>query len=684
MSSHSRLRRGAACVAAAMVAPLLHAQHELEEVRVVGAPLDRSPNEVAQPIGVLAGETLRRRLGNTLGETLAGELGVSSTYFGPGASRPVIRGLAGARVKVLEDGIDALDVASISVDHAVGVDPLAAQQVEIFRGPTTLLYGSGAVGGVVNTVTNRIPAGAEEGLDAFVELRGDTASRARSGAVRLDGAADALAWHFDGSRRTAGDYEVPRGARLGDHDGEDGTAGIVPNSDFATTSAAAGAAWIGERSSFGVAVSRLESGYGVPGHVHAEHAEDGDGDAHSDDVHARIELEQTRIDLRADHVGFRRFPEIELGLGVSDYAHVELEGGAPGTRVANDAYEGRVEVLHAPLGAWRGAFGAQLGERDVAAIGEEAFMPPTTTRSAGVFLLEYRDFAAWQLSLGVRVERVRHDAEGVGSTYGASAASWSAALIRRFAGDVSVSLNAARSERVPAAEELYSNGPHLASRTFEIGSPTLGVETSEHVDIGIRRTEGRVTWALTAFRTDYDGFIHLAPTGADDADSGLPIYVHLQRDARLEGLEAELVARVADVASGELDVRLFGDAVRAKLADGEPLPRIPPRRVGLRVQYHDARLVAGVEAVRYDDQRRTAPFETPTDGYTLLGFDVAWTLRTHADRSIDLFLDGSNLLDEEARRHASIAKDFAPLPGRNVAVGVRVSFRRAPIAASVR
>ncbi|HEX6995851.1 MAG TPA: TonB-dependent receptor plug domain-containing protein, partial [Gammaproteobacteria bacterium] len=403
MSIRSRLPRPAACLVAAFAAPLLHAQNVLEEVRVVGAPHDRSPNDVAQPIGVVAGETLRRSLRNTLGETLAGELGVSSTYFGPGASRPVIRGLAGPRVKVLEDGIDALDAASVSVDHAVGVDPLAAQQVEIFRGPTTLLYGSGAVGGVVNTVTNRIPFAAEDGLDARVELRGDTASRARSAAVRLDGAADALAWHFDGSRRIADDYEVPDDARLGHHDGDEPAAGIVPNSDFATGSAAAGAAWIGARASFGVAVSRLESGYGVPGHVHAKDAHDDAGphpDVDGAPADARIDLAHTRLDVRADHVGLRRFPEIALALGGSDYEHVELEGTEPATHVGSDAYEGRVEVLHAPWGTWQGAFGAQLGGREIATIGDDAFMPPTDTRTAGVFVLEHRDFAAWQLSLG--------------------------------------------------------------------------------------------------------------------------------------------------------------------------------------------------------------------------------------------------------------------------------------------
>src|SRR5690606_20340508 len=239
------------------------------------------------------------------------------------------------------------------------------------------------------------------------------------------------------------------------------------------------------------------------------------------------------VDVRAERLGLRRFPEIELALGINDYEHVELEDADVGTRVGNDAYEGRVEVVHAPLGLWQGAFGAQLGARELTAIGEDAFMPPTDTRTAGLFVLEHRDLAAWQLSLGARVERVRHDAAGLGSAYDATATSLSAAAIRRLAGDVSVSVNAARAERVPAAEELYSNGPHLASRTFEIGSPLLGVETSNHVDIGVRRTDGRITWALTAFRTDYDGFIHLAATGTVDAETRLPIYAYRQQDARL-------------------------------------------------------------------------------------------------------------------------------------------------------
>ncbi|MGB7214939.1 MAG: TonB-dependent receptor plug domain-containing protein, partial [Gammaproteobacteria bacterium] len=346
----------------ALAAPsLLEAQHVVEEVRVVATPHDLSPADVAQSVTVLADERLRRSLRPTLGETLASELGVSSTYHGSGASRPVIRGLAGARVKVMEDGIDALDVSSISADHAVGVDPAAARQIEIFRGPTTLLYGSGAVGGVVNTVTNRLPSTVpDEGLGAALELEADSASHRRRAAFAIDGGRERIAWHVDAARQRADDYEIPGTAVRGtDPDDFDAASGVVPNSGFDTTSGAMGFAWLAERSTLGLAVRRLASEYGVP-HVHADHE-------HAEEVGVRIDLDATRVDLRGDWLAFERFPGIEFRLGLGDYEHLEIEGDEIATRFRNDALEGRVEVVHAPWGTWRGAFGAQVGGRELEA-----------------------------------------------------------------------------------------------------------------------------------------------------------------------------------------------------------------------------------------------------------------------------------------------------------------------------
>lgn len=659
---------------------VLSAQHQVEEVLVVGTPHDQSPAEMAQSISVLAGDRLWRHRVGTIGETLAGELGVSSTYFGSGASRPVIRGLAGARVKIMEDGIDALDLSGISADHAVGVDPIAAQQIEVFRGPTTLLYGSGAVGGVVNTVTNRLPMSAPEGgLDTVIELGAETAARARSGAFAMDGGSDRIAWHVDAARRRAEDYSIPPGAAVA-HSGE-ADAGVLKNSGFDVSSGAIGVSWLGERSSVGVSVSTFASDYGVPGHAHdaLPHGHDDHGGAaherldetHSDDV--RVDLDSTRVDLRAEWFGLPRFPEIALRVGYNDYEHFELESGEIASHFRNDAYEARIEVLHSPWGEWNGAFGASFGGRALSAIGAEAFLPPVDTRSFGAFVLEHRDVGPWRLSLGARLEQVRHEPVE-GAAVSASARSLSAAAIRSLPAGVSLVVNAAFAERAPAAEELFLDGPHLASGAYEMGDRALGVEASRHLDVGIRRADGRITWAVTGFRTEYDDFIYLAATGLEHAGTGLPLHRQVQRDARLSGFEAELFAQVVEIGRGEIDLRLFGDYVRATLANGERVPRIPPRRSGLRLQYHDDRVVAGVEAVRHDAQRRIAAFETPTDGYTQLAFDVALKLRQEADWALDVFVKGTNLLDEAAHKHTSMVKDLAPLPGRGYAVGLRASF----------
>lgn len=669
-------------------------QGAIEEVQVVGTPHDQSPTELAQSVTVLAGDTLRRAQGANLGETLAGELGVSSSYFGSGSSRPIIRGLAGARIKTMEDGIDSLDVSTISVDHAVGIDPLVAEQIEVFRGPVTLLYGSGAVGGIVNTITNRIPeAVPEDGLAGAVDLRAGSAADDRIGAFRVDGGGESWAWHVDGSRRDSGDYEIPGYAVLEaldedpDHDDEPGhtdeelISGYVPNSDFETSSAAIGASRIGDRGFFGFAFSGFDSDYGVPGHAHDDgHDEPGAGDENAEDDHeheetVRVALEQRRLDLKGGwfDVG-AALTEVNFRLGISDYEHVEIEGDEIGTRFRNDAFEGRVELVHAPWGAWDGAFGVQLGQRDYSAIGAEAFVPPVDTTSAGVFVLEQRDVGAWQVSVGGRAERVRHE-PSVGAAVSGTAGSLSAAGVMTLGGDRSLAVNVAVAERVPSADELFAYGPHLASRSFEIGDAALGVETSRHVDIGLRKTEGAVRWAVTAFRTSYDDFIYLAETGAVDAGSELPMFAYLQRDADLQGVEAEVFATVASVgAAGEIDVRVYGDLVEAELDNGEKLPRIPPRRLGARVQFHDDRVLAGLEAVRYFDQTDTAPYEAATDGYTLVSADMTWTFSSDRRTELSLFLHASNLLDDEARKHTSLVKDLAPLPGRNYSLGFRAAF----------
>ena len=667
-------KKTAAFMTALSLPSTLLAQHAIEEIQVIATPQEQTVAELAQSVTVLGGEELRRMQNANLGETLANELGISASSFGAGASRPVIRGLAGARVKMMEDGIDSLDVSTVSVDHAVGIDPLVAEQIEIFRGPTTLLYGSGAVGGVVNTVTRRIPEDLPDApFEGAFELRGDTNANVRTGAVRLDGGADRFAWHFDAVSRDADDYDIPGFAELRPEPGET-PIGFLENSSFETTSAAAGGSWIGDSAFLGFSLSSYDSDYGVPG----EHAhEDEGGEEEEEEEVVRIDLGQTRLDVKGGWIDLSGPVEaINFRIGLNDYEHQELEGAAVGTLFENRAYEARVEFLHAPWGEWDGAFGVQLGEREFSAIGDEAFIPPVDTRTLGVFFLENREIDDWSLSFGGRLERQAHDPSSGQPDFSDTAASASFAAIRSLPQDYALALHLAIAERLPVAEELYADGPHLATSTIEIGDSSIGTETSRHIDVGLRKTSESVTWTLTGFFTSFADFIFLRDTGLEDAEFELPIFVYSQQDADISGLEAELLMPIANLGMGEIDLRLTADYVRGELADGSNLPRLPPLRVGARLQYHSDRLTAGFEAKRFSEQTDIAAFEQPTPGYTMVNFDLDWALPAARTGGIEtsLFFKGMNLLDEDARRHTSLVKEFAPLPGRNFVVGLRAEF----------
>lgn len=649
--------------------PILFAQQEVEEIRVVATPQDETIAELAQSVTVLGGEALQRVQSTNLGETLAGELGVSASSFSAAASRPIIRGLAGARVKMMEDGIDSLDISTVSVDHAVGIDPLVAEQIEIFRGPTTLLFGSGAVGGVVNTVTRRIPESApDDGFEGAFEIRGDTVADDRTGAVRLDGGGDSFAWHFDALRRDASDYAIPGSAELNPHESEAVT-NVLENSGFQTTSASAGVSWFGKSTFLGVSVSGFESNYGMPGHEHEE------GNHEGEEI-VRIDLKQTRLDLKGGWVDLAGPVEaINMRFGINDYRHNELEGAEIGTAFENRAYEGRVEFLHTPWGEWDGAIGVQFGERQFSVVGEEAFIPPIDTRNVGLFLLEEREFDRWNLSLGGRLESQKHSPSSSQPAVSDTAASASFASIRRLSDDYALALHLAVSQRLPVAEELYANGPHLASSMFERGDSSLGKETSRHVDIGIRKTTGPMTWSFTAFYTSFADFIFLGDTGTKNLALELPIFAYNQQDANVSGFEVELFTPIANIGMGELDLRVYADSAEGDLDSGGYLPRLPPLRVGARLQYHDEKLVLGLELARYSQQDSAAAFETLTPGYTMANTDLNWMLpASRSEIEMSLFFRGINLLNEDARRHTSLVKDIAPLPGRNFLFGMRAMF----------
>ncbi len=620
----------------------------LPDVVVTALPIKQALDKIIAPVSVLSGAALDAARAATIGETVAGEIGVQTTSFGAGAGRPVIRGLDGPRVGVLSNGLGSGDVSTLSQDHAVAIEPFLADQIEILKGPATLLYGSGAIGGVVNIVDGRIPRRLpDNGLSGRAELRGNTVADERTGMLRIDAGAGNLAFHLDGAWRDAGDYATP-----------DGT---LANSFVESASAAIGASYIGESGFIGFAVTRFLSDYGNP----AEPGDDGEAGV-------TLDLAQTRHDLEAElRQPFAGFAALRVRLGHIDYRHTEFEGDEVGTIFRNSGNEGRVELVHEPVGRWEGAFGLQFLDRTFKAIGDEAFIPGTSTRGHGLFAIEQTSFGRLDLELGARLERQSSDPVD-GATRAFTPLSVSLGGSFRVSDQWHLSMNLDRAQRAPAEEELFSNGPHVATHAYEIGDRGLVEETANQAEIGLHFHSGHLEAKLAAYANRFDDHIHLVDTGEFEDD--LAVRRWMQADARFRGFEAEVKASVTDTHGGRHVVRAWGDRVNARLRDGANLPRIAPARAGLGYIWNRNAWRAGIGIVHHFRQDRVAEFETGTAAFTLVDADVVHAFGGSDRFAWEVFAQARNLGNETARLATSYIKDVAPLPGRSFTLGVRAFF----------
>lgn len=658
---------------------------ELDELVVNASPLARSADALSQSVSLLSGLNLEMRRAPSLGQVLDGVPGVASTYFGPGASRPVIRGLGGERIRVLTNGLGTIDVSANSPDHAVSIEPALVERVEVLRGACTLLYGNAAVGGVVNVVDRQIPTEApDRSLEGAIELRHGSAADEKTGSGHAQGAAGSLAWQVSLLRREAGDVNIPgRAESDAAHEGEEAgqepeeqASGVLPNSAIATTSGSAGLSWFVDRGFGGFSYSALDTTYGVPGHAHA-HEEEGEHEEHEDGEHAEavtIALKQRRWDFRGEATEpFGIFRSARFRLGLADYEHEEREGEEVGTRFESSGWEGRLDLLHQPLGRLEGVLGLQVQRTELEAEGAEAYLPPTRTLNRAVFLLEEALVGRVRWQFGSRLEDQDVDRRDDTPAHRHKTAwSVSGGGIWTLSEGWDLAFSLARTERIPTAQELFAQGPHAATRSYEIGDPDLGKEKTLGMEIELRRRVGKVTGSIGFFASRVHRFIFEEPTA--EVEDGFQVFRSRAADARFHGGELEAVWHVHEGRVHGLDVTLMADWVRAeKRHEGTALPRIPPVRTGLGVVYAGGAWTAGAEVRHLFRQDRVAPFETETEGATLVSAYLGYTFQW-GPQTVELFARGSNLTDAEARLHTSYLKDLAPLPGRDLTLGMRLSF----------
>ena len=649
-----------ACASHAYTASL-HAADALPEITVTTSPLAGAEDaQILTPARVVAGDELRDRQAGSLGETLSRELGVSSSAFGAGAGRPIIRGLEGARVKMLQNGMSVSDVSTLSNDHAVATDTANARQIEILRGPASLLYGSGAIGGLVNVINDRIPTTLAPQATGEAELRYGSVDRARSLSLSLDGSAGAIGLHLDGNVRNADDYRIPERQVLGD---PASASGRLPNSFSRQNSLGFGLSTVQSWGYIGASIATVDKRYGIP----------------TDEL-ASIDLDQTRYDI--DSLVRNPFAGVEsarLRLGYTDYKHDELDADdVPQTNFKNRAFETRLELTHERIAGWRGTLGIQADNENFSALaadGGSATVPATRSRTMAGFLVEERDFGPLKVSAGGRLESVKRtpDAQRERSF---DLGSWSLGGLWAFQPGYGLGLTGSIAQRAPSTEELYSSGAHEATGTFDIGNPSFVKETSRNLELSLQKTEGLVRWKANLFYNRVKNFVYGDITGRQLDDVGNPgdeldERIFRQGDAAIRGAEAEIGYNQRGAGwSG----RLFADTSRGRLENAGNLPLQPATRAGIDVNYRQGAWRGGVSLLRALRQDRLASFETSeTPGYTQLDASLAYT-RNLGRHDVTWFLVARNLLNEDIRLSTSVLKDQAPLPGRNLIVGVRTAF----------
>ena len=662
--------------------------YKLDDVIITSTGLKQATSKSARPVTVLSGDQLQTKIGQTIGGTLQNEPGITSQSFGPGVGTPVIRGQSGPRVRVMQNSLGNNDVSSLSPDHANGVNPIIAERIEVLRGPSTLLYGNGAIGGVVNVIDNRIPEQVPDKLiGGALHQSYDSASTETSSALKLEGGKDIFAYHLDGFYRDQGNVHIggqpidEAAARATNPTLEgtpvlDNPEGVITNSNARSRGGSVGASVVGGVGLAGAAINTLESNYGIP--------PNGTGSPP-----VRVQMNQTKYDFKGQlNKPFALAEEMRMKFGYTDYKHVELDNGEPATTFLNKSYESRLELEHQPIGIVKGVLGFQSVNSEFSALGEEALVPPTDIDSYGLFAVESFAIGDVTYELGVRGEwqgltpKEIYDSKSYAPISGSISALWDITKQHQL------SLAVTQSQRAPQVQELFSNGVHEATTSYELGDPNLNKEISYNLDLGYRFNADWMTADINLFHNWVNDYIYQnqdfrvfnedledfelfcsGPPGAC-----LPVYQSDQANAIFRGFEAKTVFPLMQNKYGAIDLTLFGDYTRGTFNQGGDVPRMPPLRYGFELSYGKNDWSTDVRLTRGEPQNHAGENQSNTPGYLLLNLGAQYHLATFHDSEVLLFARGKNMTNENIRNSTSYLRNFAPEPGRSAEIGIRISY----------
>ena len=660
----------------------------LKEVIVIGNPLGST--ELVLPSTVVTSADLVLSAKSTLGETLDALPGVSSTYFGPNASRPIIRGQDGDRIRVLQNSGASIDASALSFDHAVPNDPISIDRIEVLRGAGALQYGGSAVGGVVNVVDNRIPAesefGAGGGVTGKVDVGYATGNREKSGAVLLETGTNKYALHVDASVRKSSDVSVPvaldctNPAKLG-------MANKICNSSNDVKGVALGGSVFFDNGYLGASASTYKSDYGTV-------AED----------EVTIGMKSNRYALEGEVRNLNGFISSVKGqISLGDYQHTEFEGAEVGTVFKNKGTDLRLVAKHAKFGNVEGVIGLQAESARFSADGAEAFAPYSKTSSTALFVVEEMVTSWGKLSLGARTEKVKVASEGNAGaanpdnfpidsrSFNPNSLAFGALV--KLSPSWQLTSNLSHTERAPKDYELYANGPHIATAAWETGNSALRLEKSNSIDVGLAFKQGAHKFAFNAYTSQFSNYIGLDATGStrsaegelNPAEDGLTDMAYNGVRARFTGFEASATVRLlgsgglTESEGQTLDLDLRADAVRAtNLSTGQALPRIAPMRVGATAVWGSGPWGARLGFDHAFSQNRVPDVgQRATDAYTLWNAAVTYKMKQGAS-SLLWYARVDNLTNQLAYSATSVltttAFPKAPLPGRSFKIGLQVNF----------